>query len=467
MKNRNHPISIIYFQLSLSQLLQNGAYLIPIILASNKISEASKYQNKIVIGVVIILGLLLVIVIFKYIAWYKTFYIIDDDAVKLSKFTKLKTKNVVILRDKISSINSSQTLLLRMFKVCKASITTDTSVGNDKDSIDLIVSEEMYLNIKEELKKGSVTVENRSENDYEKHYPLTRLLLYFALDSPLIITLAIVMVGVEFIFSENDIFTKVLIASTFLIYIFNKMGSTANLEVSVNDHKQEVEVSTKLLSKTNMKFTINKIKELEIINFKFFSKYLIYAGVVGSLEKNKGETIRPCLSLVVNKLEKDEIVSKLGYDINNAQKFRPSKYHILLTVVPLTLLVIALFIIAFYSLPLDKLVVQIILPILIVLAIFTFILKIVSYLKTQYLLLTDDYIVVSKGYYKNIVRIYKYEDFEYAKFNAGIISRALDVRNIELYFFRHSKATSHVRILNSYSLSDCEQILKIIENKTK
>lgn len=275
------------------------------------------------------------------------------------------------------------------------------------------------------------------------------------------------MVGVEFIFTDNGIVTKVIISLAFLIYIFNKMGHTANLEVSVNDDKQEIEVSTTLLSKTNIKFMINKIKELEIINFKFFSKYLIYAGVVGSLEKNKGETIRPCLSLVTSKTEKDEIISKLGYDIKNAQKFRPSIYHILLSVVPLTLLVIALFIVAFYSLPLDKLVVQIILQTLIVISVFTFILKIVSYFKTQYLLLTDDYIVVSKGYYKNIVRIYKYEDFEYAKFNAGIISRALDVRNIELYFFKHSDATSHVRILYSYNLSDCKKIFKIIENKTK
>lgn len=466
MKNRQHIISIFKIRLIIQLILL--AYFI-----GDFAFIFQSFKDLDLWTIAILVGLGVYLLTITYI-WFRTTYILEADRIIFQKYLRFKTTNLVMHYSKVSAVNASSSLMYRIFNVSRVSITSNTSVGNDDDSIDIVISNKKYEEIKD-------IIEQYKEEDYiarsdydEYSYGIFSYLLYvlvFFIPYVFAIALSIYILYLIKDYVFNNEFTLELtitaysVALWFVIEIFLKTRNLINLNVLIDRTKSLINTSSKFLAESEIEFRMDRIKVVKVHTFKLYNRSAISAGVVNSLEQIK-DVVNPKLSCLLNDETRDEILNELGVNYQPTITFKPVKirqlYNFILFILASSILgLIAIVTRNVFNNNVIALICLILMSVVITLYIF----RVLAIAKTESCSLNDDYVIVSKKYYENINSIFSYNNIQMIAITQSLLDRIFKVHNIQIGIFSYNKSEVSMFKLKTYSKQDCEYIFNYIETK--
>lgn len=471
MKNRNHVISII----NIWKLVNIGFLALLVGAGLNEVQDFIDLDLMYVTPVVVIV----VYLYFCFYLWFKTTYEIKEDAIVFQKFLRFKITKEIMNYNRISSLNASSKLIYRIFKVSKVSITSNTNVGNESDSIDIIISNRKYEELKTIIDENKDNGEVFRDDFVEYSYGLFEYLAYTAIIFipylfGIIVAVAIIYIAREYIdlvlMLEEGFWQQVttIIVGVPLGLIIRALFMTRhaiNLNVVIYKARMLVNTSSKFISESEIEFNFDKIKVMKIHTFKLFKRSRVGAGVVNSLEVGK-EVVNPTLSCLLTTEKSEQLISELDVDCKPLKSFKPKKIRVLYNLISfvgsIAILTIALVI---AMLMLEHNIALYVYLILLCIVISFFIFKTLAIIKTESCGLNDTQVIVSKRYYENIRTIFSYDNIQMVSITQSIIDRIFNVYNVKIGIFTYSATEDSRFVLRTYSKEDCDKIVDYIDSK--
>lgn len=105
------------------------------------------------IAVAVVLALLLVVVIFNFLRWRKTYIIIDDENLVVNKNFLINKKSTTVRLSSIATVNFQQGIPERIFGTYRLQVDINSSVTADTTDFNLIFKKEVAEEIKARLTK--------------------------------------------------------------------------------------------------------------------------------------------------------------------------------------------------------------------------------------------------------------------------------------------------------------------------
>ncbi len=468
MKNRNHPISIINIKYSF--LILSVLLFFVIFFESSK-----KWVFYLVIASVA--SLFVLFFLLRILMWYKTNYEVTNDKIIYNRFMKFTVFNVTMNIDNISSINASANLLYRILQVSRVSITSNTGVGNADDSIDLIISNSQYQQLKEALEKDSSTKEASSEVVKYRYNFID--VLYFLLISVIIPGVIVVIFSfllfnlLKIKFNLNTVlldFDTILFSLELLVpvslYKFIEYKRLLNLQVVFDRLRSKVIIKSYLLSESEIEFDYQQVKVLKLYNYTLFKKYFLKVGIVNSLETSNEATVIPFLSALTNRQKIESILNDLKYSFSERLKYRPSKVRLLYIVIQVLIYVLILVIIFFIGITyLNNPFIWLPFALATFVGILRKFLKIFSHFKTEYIAFDEKNIIVATDYYLHKKFVFDYDNVQMVTITQNPLDKLFKVANVYINIFSYNVQEKTVYKLEKYRYKKANEILKHIESK--
>lgn len=467
MTYRNHPISIIYFKVKIFSLIQFAIFLfLSIEVAVEELSP--KIDNKIIIGMLVIIFSIIVILLFRTLVWYKTTYTLSDNSIVWNKQTFLYVKNNAIKREFIASIHSTKPLFLRMTNIAVVSITTSTGVGDKHNSIDLVLSQERFQEIENYFYTDIIENGEKIANIVSYKYNLIQAIEFFIIDQFFVNFLAIVYIFVD-IFLEKDLNYSWVVAILIPSFItgMKTFLKTANLATDFDVSAQKVKISYGVANKIEFNFNIDDIKVVRVEHYKLINKYNVEVEIVGlDSFDNDVKTASMIITLLCNKKRVNEVLEMIGYKYDDYTVCNQSRIKVIPHVISYFFILLLAFVIInvlkffslfnFYAIS----IIIFVLSVLLILHVF----EIVAVLKSNKFMYNNYILRVDTGFFKKESRIVKFHNIEDTNMYENIINKKTNTKSLSINNFSVTVLPS-VLLMKYFKKDDIEKLNNFIDNK--
>ena len=155
---RNHFSSVIIDSIkSLAGVLIIGIFSVAEGFETEDFSEGGMLSSmgafEALIAVAVVLALLLVMVIFNFLRWRKTYIIIDDENLVVNKNFLINKKSTTVRLSSIATVNFQQGIPERIFGTYRLQVDINSSVTADTTDFNLVFKKEVAEEIKARLTK--------------------------------------------------------------------------------------------------------------------------------------------------------------------------------------------------------------------------------------------------------------------------------------------------------------------------
>lgn len=423
-------------------------------------------------------------------SWKNTTLELNEKTIDLVYAGLFNSKKQSINHSNVASINIDQTFIQRIFQCGKMSITTKSSSGIESDSIDIIVSKNLYhqfktlyeqhvlnstssaLDFTQEQQAGSLFT-----TSYEKTYSYKDAILWgtTTIIDHLEVYLFIYAISVYEVYNDissdfNTGYLLVIIVITLFSAINNftkLLSNTANLSVKIFEQSKKVEIKSELLSAKHIEFKLDKVKTIYEKYNRLLKKSSIQIGISNSqvsLENMEAE--EPFFGIMLSKEQRQKLLTILNVDFEYDIKLKPINLVIIrlsLTYLLIVISLVSVYIVFSAMLP----IIQVIAICGFILATIIFILKLFSYLKTNFFNVSSSHIEISAGFIVQNITYIQFENIESVKFYQGPIDRLLGIGNLEIVTFQlgASKCIFNARSYKANELQNYQNhIIAKIEN---
>ncbi|WP_236687157.1 PH domain-containing protein [Ornithinibacillus californiensis] len=362
--SRLHPATVIF---NLVKGIKDSFFLFVI-------AFVSLINLHILYAILMIVVLVLIIAIASFVSWQRFTYHVEGDELKLEYGVFIRKKRY-ISKNRVQSIDLTQNLLHRIFKLVKVEIETAGTGAEAEASLNAVTLMQGKA-LRTELKTLG-EVEQLEENHEEKHPARTitrkRLIITGATSGSIGVILAIAgAVSSElsrFIpsdFYDNAyswvvglgiiILVMMIIGVFILLWVLGIVGTIIKYwNFTIEKVEEDIVITCGLLEKKHITIPMKRIQAVGYVE-SLIRQPLGYATVIAEIaggSNQKGEDFSTVLFPIMKKSEIDNFLTELlpNYTVNQTDftklPKRSAKYYLFRTVVPSLVLLIA----ALYFLP--------------------------------------------------------------------------------------------------------------------
>lgn len=472
-KYRNHPISILSFKFNFSSVI------VTIVASYKLISELfssikDQDSSEIILYSSIIVALILLFFGYRIRVWYKTFYYLEDNGITQQKITLFSRNIVTIKRNSITSIHSSQPIIYRLLNINIVSITTNTSVGNKDNSIDLSITDDRLDEIEQYFKHNDEEKRN-TDNSYEHTYSPIDAIKSYLVDNIIVKLFFLLVIFIEIfvsVFTDSEGGESVSIALIIVIIpalfsLINGISKEMNLTVKFDQELGNIYTSHGLFTKTEFTFNKNDIRVVEIKHNRLLDRYTIDVEVVGlnSYDDDIKFTSHS-ISLLCKKERVEQILDFIGYNY----KFNNKYFASLLRLIPVTMTTILLVaIIAFINYLVKTFSTYHVLYLYAsILLVFTLLLslvfKVIEIKKYNCFSYSEKAISTAEGFITITTRMARYKDVELVMVSNSFINDLTKTKSVSVLLFNVTVIPS-VMVSRYFNHSDVDNYVNHIERK--
>ncbi len=256
-----------------------------------------------------LLGLYILILIYKIMVWYRTNILITDTVLEVEKNTLFSSKKTVKISN-VSNIDSRQNIVQKLLKIATVIIDTNVS-GSELQSIKII------LTLKDLPKfKGSLSVNvpvNKEEEKYDYYFGYKTMIVNSLLSTNIFLIIVssvayLPMLFIDDIFKFFNLFSFAIILVPFLISVLSSLSKLYNFKVKID--KDKISLSYGLFSTIKNSIPLNKINGIKL-NEPLFARIVGRQSVnVINVGANADEN---SISFVLPLLSKIEIKKKMEH----------------------------------------------------------------------------------------------------------------------------------------------------------
>ncbi|MBR3772158.1 MAG: PH domain-containing protein, partial [Clostridium sp.] len=166
-KRFRHHISILFEEIC----AVIGAFLIVITTQMadviGKVASMGRINREVLFVICIILGIFVVILIWRYRVWSKTWITIDEEAIIIERDTILKKRNTIGYQN-ISNVNTVQNLLEMLLGTCKVKLDTNSLSTANKTDVVIVLKKQPGEELKKQLVRKMNAVQSGQSESLEE-----------------------------------------------------------------------------------------------------------------------------------------------------------------------------------------------------------------------------------------------------------------------------------------------------------